>query len=94
MLTSSGLDPHSTRITSPDLQSARSMVASLVRFEGFHITLTVCDDEIVRVASGTPSEILRELEACSESTTITQITSVLAATRTPPAGLRLVGWWG
>lgn len=70
------------------------MVASLVRFDCFEITIGIRTGDEEHVVTGTPSAVLHCLELTDDSAAVAWFRSTLAPSRTPCAEVRPPGWWG
>lgn len=81
-------DDWPVRLYTPDLETARSMVGSLVRFAGFRITVAVKDDGEALLFAGSPLEVLRRLEQVGDDCEVEAFRSELAPEPRRPARAR------
>lgn len=70
-------DPWPVRVLTPDLPTARAMLGSIARFNGFAVTITLAGSAGTRSYTGTPLEVLTRLQDVPDDTRVLGLTSVL-----------------
>lgn len=73
----SSSDPWPVRVLTPDLPTARAMLGSIARFNGFAVTITLTGAAGTRSFTGTPLEVLTELDGLPDDTQVAGLSSVL-----------------